>query len=83
MNALSLHTLKDFKNTKTEINKIFLFLICQFYCDLATMNINMSAKHAFRVHTKMINIFRATVMSALWRLRRLGITACLLRYLSF
>ena len=31
----------------------------------------------------MINIFRATVMLALWRLGRLGITACLLRYLSF
>ena len=47
------------------------------------MNINMSAKHVFRVHTKMINILRATVMLALWRLGRLGITACLLRYLSF
>ena len=74
MNALSLHTLKDFKNTKTEINKKFLFLMCQFYGDLATMNISMSAKHVFRVHTKMINISRATVMLALWRLGRLGIT---------
>ena len=61
MNAISLHTLKDFKKTKTEINKIFLFLMCQFYWDLATMNINMSAKHVFRVHTKIINIFRAPV----------------------
>ena len=25
------------------------------------MNINMSAKHVFRVHTKIINNFRATV----------------------
>ena len=60
MNALSLHTLQDFKNTKTEIHKVFLFLMYQFYCDLATMDINLSAKHVFRFHTKIINNFSTT-----------------------
>ena len=34
--------LKDSKNAKIEIHKIFSFLM---YRDLATMNINLSAKH--------------------------------------
>ena len=73
------NTLKDFKNAKTEIHKVILFLICQFYWDLAAMNIKMSAKHVFRFHTKIINNFRATVYRiaipldskvAIWNLSR-------------
>ena len=40
------YTLKGLKNAKIEIHNIYLFLMSQFYSDLAKMNINMSAKHA-------------------------------------
>ena len=58
MNALSLHTLKDFK--KLKFSK-FSCLNVSILLRLATMNINMSAKHVFRFHTKIINIIRETV----------------------
>ena len=60
MNALSLHTLKDFKNKKMKFIKFSYFNV-SISLRLATMNINMSAKHVFRFHTKIINVIRATV----------------------
>ena len=39
------NTLKDLKNAKTEIHKIYLFLVYQFYWKLTTIIINMSAKY--------------------------------------
>ena len=36
---------QDFKNAKIEIHKIYLFLMRQFFGDLATKKINMSAIH--------------------------------------
>ena len=44
-------TLKDFKNAKIEIHKIYIFLY-QFHIDLVKMNIDMSAKHPLNLVSK-------------------------------
>ena len=46
------NALKDFKNGKIEIYNIYLLLMSQFYCDLAKMNINMSAKQVLNCMSK-------------------------------
>ena len=46
------HTLKDLKKAKNEINKMYLLLMYQLFLILATVNINMSAKHVFNFMPK-------------------------------